>query len=251
MNLPQLWWISLGLATRLATKCEEEGRMFTGFQPELFTFLRGLSAQTSKTWFDTERGNYERYYKEAAQDFIADVSRDMAALKPALQAVPKVNGSLRRINRDVRFSKDKTPYHTYMHLVFWAGDHPNRSAGMHVIIEADGIGYGAGHFGMTPDVLAAYRAAVLKASKRIGLLSALEEAARVGSTLEAPQLQRLPKGYQAEDDWEHLLRYKAVVARTQTPHPHPDWLTNGDHRAGLLALTKAHLPLIDWLHRLS
>lgn len=224
--------------------------VFSGFQPKLFTFLGGLKDETSKAWFDAHRADYERYFKNAAQDFIADISSDMAALTPRLQAVPKVNGSLRRINRDVRFSKDKTPYHTNMHLVFWAGDHPNRSAGMHFIISANGIGYGAGHYGMTPDVLASYRRAVSDSKKRNALMAAIEQAAQVGSTLGTPDLARIPKGFEADADWEHLLRYKALVARTRTDIPHPNWLTTIDCKDGVVALTKAHLPLISWLHAL-
>lgn len=244
-------WPQLLLAFSVIRKgCKKEGALFQGFRPELFTFLQGLAANNSKTWFDAHRKDYEAYFKDAAQDFVASVSREMASLSPSLQAVPKVNGSLRRINRDIRFSKDKTPYHSHLHLVFWAGDHPNRSAGMHLIIQPNGIGYGAGHFGMTPNALAAYRTAVCDPNKRKHLTAALEQAAQVGSTLEAPQLARLPKGFEAEDEWEHLLRYKAVVARTMSDQPHPNWLTDGSHIDGLLSLTKAHLPLIAWLHAL-
>lgn len=224
--------------------------MFQGFKPDLFTFLQGLAANNSKTWFEAHRPDYETYVKSAAQDFVASVSSEMAALAPPLQAIPKVNGSLRRINRDIRFSKDKTPYHSYMHLVFWAGDHPNRSAGMHLIIKPDGIGYGAGHFGMTPDVLTAYRKAVCDPIKRKHLLAALKQAEQAGSTLEAPHLVRLPKGFEADEGWEHLLRYKSVVARTMSDKPIPVWLTDGGHVDGLLSLTRAHLPLIAWLHAL-
>lgn len=224
--------------------------MFTGFQPELFAFLRGLSTDNSKNWFEAHRADYETNYKGAAQDFVADISTEMAALSTPLQAIPKVNGALRRINRDIRFSKDKTPYHAHMHLVFWAGSHPNRSAGMHFIISPNGIGYGAGHYGMTPDILASYRAAVADRQKRSDLRAALKAAAQVGSTLEAPQLVRVPKGFEAEGDAQDLLRYKALVARTMSDLPHPDWLTTSACKSAVLTLTKAHLPLISWLHAL-
>ncbi len=223
--------------------------MFTGFDTGLLTFLKALAKNNSKDWFDAHRGDYDQYFKSAAQDFVADISGEMSKL--GLQAIPKVNGSLRRINRDIRFSKDKTPYHTHMHLVFWAGDHPNRSAGMHVIIGADGLGYGAGHFGMTPDILATYRAAVADNHKRDDLRAALEMAAQVGATLEAPHLARLPRGFTADDSWEHLLRYKSLVARTQKPQPMPQWITTPDITPEILTLTQAHLPLINWLNDLG
>lgn len=222
--------------------------MFIGFQSELFTFLRGIEDQNSKDWFEAHRSDYEIFFKEAAQDMIADISSDMAQLRPALMAVPKVNGSLRRINRDVRFSKDKTPYHSHMHLVFWAGDHANRSAGMHFIIKHNAIGYGAGHYGMTPDILARYRAAVCDPKRCKELESALMLAKTVNSELEPPTLARVPKGFEAKN--ETLLRHKSLVARTMEDHHHPSWLTSPEFGEGLLSLTHAHLPLIAWLHAL-
>ncbi|NND18401.1 MAG: DUF2461 family protein, partial [Silicimonas sp.] len=93
------------------------------FTRETFDFLRDLSRNNSKDWFDANRDRYEAHWKAAALDFIADISADMAALSPPLAAQPKLNGSLRRINRDVRFSKDKSPYTARLHMIFWAGGH--------------------------------------------------------------------------------------------------------------------------------
>ena len=98
-----------------------------GFSKQTFQFLTGLEANNSKDWFEDNRKAYETHWKDAALDFIAAVSDRMAALDPALRAEPKLNKSLRRINRDVRFSKDKSPYNARLHMVFWAGHHPNRS----------------------------------------------------------------------------------------------------------------------------
>ncbi|WP_380052389.1 TIGR02453 family protein [Falsihalocynthiibacter sp. SS001] len=219
--------------------------MFDGFDPKLFEFLHGLEANNSKTWFDAHRSDYEWFYKNAAEELVADISQELSAL--GLKAMPKVNGSLRRINRDVRFSKDKSPYHAHMHLVFWSGDHPNRSAGMHFVIKAAGIGYGAGHYGMNADILTRYRAVVCDESKRAALQEALAAAKAVGSELEPPALARVPKGFEANPDWEDLLKHKSIVARTMTDQPHPAWLTNQNAKDGILDLTKAHLPLIAWL----
>ncbi|MDE0589589.1 DUF2461 domain-containing protein [Halocynthiibacter sp. C4] len=222
--------------------------MFSGFSPELFEFLRELEQNNSKDWFDANREIYETHYKQAAQDFIAAISPKMAALQPPLQAIPKVNGSLRRINRDIRFSKDKTPYHTNMHLVFWAGDHPNRSAGMHFVLKANGLGFGAGYFGMVPVVLARYRKAVCDDDTRQNLEAALATAAEVGSKLEPPSLARVPRGLAAYGPEAEFLKHKAFVARTFDDVPYGAWIKDGDETiAQFMALTKAHMPLISWL----
>ena len=127
------------------------------FTSKTFQYLKDLEANNEKDWFEANRDRYEGDWKDAALDFIADISGRMAALDPPLQAAPKLNGSLRRINRDVRFSKDKSPYAPRLHIVFWTGGHPNRSPGMHFVLSPDGVGYGAGQWGIEPAALSVFR----------------------------------------------------------------------------------------------
>lgn len=226
--------------------------LFNGFSPELFAFLRDLKAHNSKEWFDQNRTTYETHFKIAAQDFIAEISGRMAALTPPLQAVPKVNGSLRRINRDIRFAKDKSPYHDHMHLIFWAGDHPNRAPGMHFVLKGDGIGYGAGFYGMSPKALTRYRMAVCDEAQRAELESAIDTAEKVDSTLEPPELVRVPRGMSHFGPEMEFLKHKSIVVRTHTDAPLGEWLYDGEAVCDRFAiLTQAHMPLIAWLARLN
>jgi uncharacterized protein (TIGR02453 family) len=217
------------------------------FGPETFEFLRDLAAQNTRDWFEQNRDRYEKFWRDPALRFIAAVQPAMEALDPPLRAEARLNGSLRRINRDVRFSANKSPYSARLHLVFWTGGHPNRSPGMHLVLHPDGIGFGAGQFGLDPAVLGAIRARILEPKDRSLLLNAVAEAERSGSRLTDPDLARLPRGYEAEGDWEHLLRRKAFVARTHDRLPVPDWLSGPQAVDELLHLTRAHLPLIRWL----
>ena len=123
------------------------------FTKATFDYLSDLQANNSRDWFEANRALYETHWKEAALDFIADLSGRMAKLDPALIGEAKLNKSLRRINRDVRFSKDKSPYSGRLHMVFWRGGHPNRSPGMHFVLHPEGIGYGAGQWGLEPAAL--------------------------------------------------------------------------------------------------
>lgn len=223
---------------------------FQGFPKDTFAFLKALENNNSKGWFDENRAWYESAWKGPALDFIAVLSDQMSALQPPLQAVPKLNGSLRRINRDLRFSKDKTPYNPRLHLVFWAGAHPNRSAGFHFVLHGDGIGYGAGAFGFNATTLTTYRDAVMDPRRRALLIEALDVAETVGSILEPPALARVPKGYNGDPSCEGLLKQKSVVARTMQNKPLPEWLESGEAIDAVLALTRAHLPLIRWLQKL-
>lgn len=211
---------------------------------DTFAYLGDLAQNNSKDWFDANRDRYEAQWKAPALAFIEAVAADMAALDPPLKGAAKINGSLRRINRDVRFSKDKSPYNASMHLVFWAGDHPNRSPGMHFVLYAGGVGFGAGQWGLQPAQLQTWRDLVVDRVEGPKVIDALDAAAAVGTRLGEPDLARLPKGYQAEGRSAELLRYKSVVSRTYDGLHPAKHLTGAGATDWALEMTRAHLPLI-------
>lgn len=86
--------------------------------PELFDFLSDLKENNNRPWFQENKDRYENYFKEPLLAFIEAFAERLPAISPYYMAVPKLTGgSLFRIYRDVRFSKDKQPYKT------WAGMH--------------------------------------------------------------------------------------------------------------------------------
>jgi uncharacterized protein (TIGR02453 family) len=99
----------------------EEGVVaeFAGFGPELLAFLTELRQHNDRAWFEANRARYERHVREPALDFITAMGPRLGAISPALTAdARKVGGSLMRIHRDVRFSKDPTPYKTNLGIQF-------------------------------------------------------------------------------------------------------------------------------------
>ena len=223
---------------------------FKGFQPETFTFLSELKENNKRSWFEANRDRYEAFWKAPALGFIEAIRPGMAAMEPAMKAEAKINGSLRRINRDVRFSADKSPYEPWLHLIFWPGEHPNRGAGMHMVLTPDGLGYGAGRWAFDGPVLDRYRKRLGDARERGAFMEALEAAAGIGCHLDEPHLKRVPKGYDADPDWDYLLRYKGIVARTMEGGIMPDWIDSPRVVDEMLERTRTLMPLIGWLHRL-
>ena len=217
-----------------------------GFTQDTFRYLADLEANNTKDWFEANRDRYETHWKGAALDVIAGLSERMAALDPALQAVPKLNGSLRRINRDVRFSKDKSPYAPKLHMVFWAGDHPNRSPGMHVVLNPRGVGYGAGQWAFEPAALLAMRKRIAGADGE-ALMAAVDQAATVGCTMGKPALARLPKGFEAEGRRAELLRYKGFVVRTHEKDAPKARMIGKGATDWVMETTEACLPFLRWL----
>src|SRR5947208_986392 len=95
---------------------------FAGFPPAGLQFLAGLQANNNKTWFDANRADYDTGLIAPARQFVVDLGAKLREqVSPRIHAEPRTGGSLMRINRDTRFSKDKSPYKDYLGLWFWEG----------------------------------------------------------------------------------------------------------------------------------
>ena len=83
------------------------------FGPELFAFLRALDKNNNREWFQANKKRFERDVRDPMLRFIADFGSQLDKISTRFVADPRPNGgSLFRIYRDVRFSKDKRPYKT-------------------------------------------------------------------------------------------------------------------------------------------
>ena len=93
--------------------------MQRSFRPELFAFLRDLKANNDRVWFARNKERYENDVRGPALDFVADFAPHLEKISPHFVADPRPSGgSLFRIHRDTRFSKDKSPYKPYVGMRF-------------------------------------------------------------------------------------------------------------------------------------
>lgn len=114
--------------------------MFEGFPPETFVFLKGLAKNNTKAWFDEHRDDHEQFHLAPAKAFVEAIGPGLKKISKAINAEPQVNGSIFRINRDVRFSKDKRPYKTTLDLWFWEGEKRGWEApGFYLRLKPDGF----------------------------------------------------------------------------------------------------------------
>lgn len=89
------------------------------FSKQTFAFLSALAQNNEREWFEQHQQEYEDLVRAPALDFISDMSHEMPAISRHFLAQPKkVGGSLMRVYRDTRFSKDKTPYKTNIGIQF-------------------------------------------------------------------------------------------------------------------------------------
>lgn len=116
------------------------------FTPELFAFERELAENNDREWFTGNKKRYERHVKDASLAFISDIGPRLRQISPHIQAIPKaVGGSLFRIYRDVRFSKDKRPYKTHVGIHFRHEVAKDAHApGFYLHLEPDQVFMGAG-----------------------------------------------------------------------------------------------------------
>ena len=223
---------------------------YAGLPKTTVEFLAGLEANNDRDWFEAHRTEYDRDWLGAGLDLIAALSAPCAGLSPPLLAVPKLNASLRRIHRDVRFSKDKRPYEPRLHLILSSGPVFNKQPGVHIVISPKGLGYGAEFYGFAPATLDAYRRKVCNPTERALLQDLLDQAAAVGAHLLPPDLTRVPKGFDPAP-WDHLIRRKSLIVRTGPDLPHPDYLFGLGAVEGLMAVVRALAPLCNWLVALT
>lgn len=110
---------------------------FEGYLANAFTFLHGLKKNNTKIWFDAHRDDYETYLREPSKALVETMAEYIKDAGLPLVANPK--RSLFRINRDIRFSKDKSPYKTHIGIVFPVdGLKEDEWTGMYLGMEPEG-----------------------------------------------------------------------------------------------------------------
>ncbi len=119
---------------------------FSGFDPALLKFLRQLKQNNNKPWFDKNKSRYENDVLFPALAFVESFGPRLKKISPFFKAVPKrMGGSVMRVYRDTRFSKDKTPYKTNLGIHFrheMGGD--VHAPGFYIHIEPKSCFLGAG-----------------------------------------------------------------------------------------------------------
>ena len=134
------------------------------FNPKLFQFLEQLRRNNRRAWFLKHKPEFEEFARQPSLRFIADLQLRMREVSTWLVANPKPNGgSLFRIYRDVRFSKDKKPYKTHIGMNF---RHASTSETVHcpclyLHLEPQGCFLAGGIWQPEPRALARIRDAVV------------------------------------------------------------------------------------------
>jgi uncharacterized protein (TIGR02453 family) len=219
---------------------------FAGFPRGTFTFLSDLAANNNKAWFDAHRQDYEDYYVAPARDFVSALGPRLKAISSTVQFEPRINGSIFRINRDVRFAKDKSPYQTKLDLWFWHGDRKGWNApGFFLRIAPDMVGMGAGMHGLAGPQLAAFRDAVVEERSGRALVRAVDEVRTAGPyEIRGASRKTVPRGFDADGPRASLLLHESLWANLEAK---PAEAMKPTFVGFVFAHLKAMAPIARWL----
>jgi uncharacterized protein (TIGR02453 family) len=181
---------------------------FAGFRPEALDFLVELALNNDRSWFGPRKAEYEALLKAPLEQLCAAVDDAFRARDLPLSADPA--RSPFRIYRDVRFSKDKSPYKTNVGASFpWVGE--GGGVGGYFHLEPGGIFVGGGMWHPAPARLAAWRNAVVEGGERVH--AALDDPgfrAAFGA-VGGDRLKRGPTGFPPDHPDVELLKLKDVT----------------------------------------
>lgn len=183
------------------------------FNPALFAFLKDLKANNNREWFQANKERYERDLKDPALAFISDFAPTLEEISTHFRADPRpVGGSLFRIYRDVRFSKDKSPYKTHagIHFRHKAGKTAH-TPGFYLHLEPAGCFVGVGIWRPDGPTLKMIRGRV--AEQPDAWREAVGNAAFAEAfTVDGECLKRPPKGYDSDHELVEVLKLKDFTA---------------------------------------
>jgi len=187
---------------------------FNGFSKDTLRFFNELKENNNRIWFEGHRKLYETAVMAPSRAFIEAMGNRLRTIVPKLTAVPKVNKSLFRLNRDTRFSLDPTPYKTNLGIIFWEGKKPRMECpGFYFHLEPPKVLLGGGYYYFVDQALARYRKAAVdpKLGRELAGIAA-EILKRKGWELGGRHFKRVPQGFDAAHPNVDLLKHNGLYA---------------------------------------
>jgi uncharacterized protein (TIGR02453 family) len=188
------------------------------FTKDTFRFLEELAAHNNRTWFEANKPRYEALVREPALDFIEAMGPGLATFAPHFVAEPrKVGGSLMRVFRDTRFSRDKTPYKTNIGIQFrHVLGKDVHAPGFYVHIATDECFFGVGCWHPDADMLGRIRDHIAEKPEK-WLAARNDKIFATQWALGGDRLIRPPRGYAADHPAIEDLKRKDFVGMAPLP----------------------------------
>ncbi len=181
-------------------------------------FLAELRAHNEKAWFEKNKARYEAGVRAPALRLVADLAPVLAKVSKRFVVDPRPNGgSLSRIHRDTRFSKDKSPYktHLFVHFRHESGD-DDASPGFFLRLGPGASSVGGGVWHPAPAKLAEIRRAIATRSRDWKKAKQKSDVG-AGCMITGESLKNVPKGFDPAHEHAEDLRRKDFGASVPLP----------------------------------
>jgi uncharacterized protein (TIGR02453 family) len=222
---------------------------FDGFPEEAKRFFYALAKNNKKTWFEAHREEFNKFIMEPAKAFTETMGERLTAVAPGLIAEPRVNGSIFRINRDTRFSKDKRPYKTHLGIFMWEGEGPKMECpGFYFHLEPPNLLLGAGIHIFSKPLLEEFRRSVVHPKRGPDLTEALKKVPK-RFNIGGLHYKRTPRGYDPDHRLAELLLYNGLTAWTEGPIP--EALNSAALIDHCYEIFRSMVPLHRWLLKMA
>jgi uncharacterized protein (TIGR02453 family) len=192
--------------------------VFSGFTKETVRFFTALRRNNNREWFERNRETYEKHVMGPARLFVTAMGEKLRAIAPRIVAVPKVNKSIFRINRDTRFSLDPSPYKTNLGIYFWDGTRSRlESPGFYFHLEPPNLMVGGGMYMIPDSLIGRYRKAVAdpKTGAEIRRITAAIRAVP-GYSVDGMHYKRVPAGFDPAHPNAELLKHNGLYGGFET-----------------------------------
>jgi uncharacterized protein (TIGR02453 family) len=189
------------------------GPRYAGFEKASLEFLEQLAANNNREWFSENKARYEDQVLDVALRFIQSMQEPLAQFAPHFTAIPqRVGGSLMRVYRDTRFSKNKLPYKTNIGIQFRHEQARDVHApGYYVHVDPGQVFLGVGMWRPEPDALRAIRQRIVARpsewKKALG-----DPGFRRCFELGGESLTRPPRGFDKDHELIGDIKRKSFIA---------------------------------------
>lgn len=181
----------------------------------IIPFLRSLSENNNREWFETNRKHYD-IAKTELLEIVTGLILEIKKFDPDL-GDPDPAKCLFRIYRDVRFSHDKSPYKTYMSAFISKGGKGFQGSGYYIHFEPDKSFAGGGIYGPQTVVQQAIRNEIYFNAPEFESIITKPSFVKTYGSIMQEKYSRLPKGFPPEFAYGELLKYKHYVASCEIP----------------------------------
>jgi len=179
------------------------------------TFFKELAKNNNKEWFHANKKTYDKAVRGAFVAIVEALIPQLQLLEPDIS--PLAKDALFRINRDIRFSKDKTPYNTIMKASFAPGGKRSTAPGFYLGISAEHLHVGGGIFKLDSPSLKRVRQAIAEQTDEFLSIVAAETFIAHFGEVKGERAKRLDKQLQATLERTPLVANKQFFAMQQIP----------------------------------